>query len=98
MGQTLQHFAVFKANVENWLRQTAFWVDMNRFVRWFSYEVYGDPHTDCVVDSNVEADADHLNAYLEHLPRIAEAGGSPSPNAASYLQRAYVPLVHAARQ
>jgi len=96
IGQTLQNFAVYKPNVEGWLEDAPFWVDMNNYVRWFSYEVYADPHADCVIGSNVVADADHLNAYLEHVPRLAEAGGSRTATAASYLERAYVPLLNEA--
>ena len=96
MGQTLQNVSTYKANVEGWLQQDAFWNAMNSYVRWFSYEVYADPHDNCVTGSNVQDDADHLNAYLEHIPRVAMAGGSRTATAAAYLAKAYVPLVNEA--
>lgn len=96
MGQGLQNFSVYKPNVKNWLAEDAFWNAMKSYVRWFSYEVYADPHYDCVVGSNVIADANHLNEYLEHLPRIAAAGGAQTATAAAYLARSYLPLVNAA--
>lgn len=96
IGQTLQNFSVYKPNVQGWLQDTAFWNAMTAHVRWFSYEVYADPHVDCVVDSNVVADAEQLNAYLEHVPRLAEAGGARTAVAAAYLARSYVPLLNAA--
>jgi hypothetical protein len=96
VGQTLENFSVYKPNVANWLSDAPFWVDMNNYVRWFAYEVYADPHTDCVAGSNVEADSDHLSAYLEHIPRLAEAGDAATATAASYLERSYVPLVNEA--
>jgi hypothetical protein len=96
MGEGLENFAVYKPNVKGWLQQTAFWTAMKNYVRWFSYEVYADPHIDCVANSNVVADADHLNAYLEHLPRIADAGGASTATASAYLARSYLPIVNAA--
>jgi hypothetical protein len=94
MGQNLANFSVYKANVENWLQQDAFWNAMDSHVRWFSQEVYADPHFDCVIGSNVQSDADHLNAYLEHIPRLAANGGSGTQTAAAYLAKAYTPLVN----
>lgn len=96
MGQTLQYMATLKSNIENWLQQDAWWADMNRYVRFYAYEVYADPHDNCVIGSNVLDDADHVSAYLEHLPRIAHQGGASTATAASFLQHHYVPLVNAA--
>src|SRR5690348_18385945 len=57
MGQTLGNVSVYKANVKGWLEQDAWWSDMASSVRWFGYEVYADPHTDCVEGGNVADDA-----------------------------------------
>jgi hypothetical protein len=95
MGQTLQNFSVYKPNLKNWLQQTEFWADMATSVRGFMYEVYADPHNNCVIGSNVPADRANLNAYLEHLPRLAVAGGAAAGTAAAYLKRHYIPLVQA---
>jgi hypothetical protein len=94
MGQTLQNFSVYKPLVEGWLQQDAYWADMDRYVRWYSYEVYADPHTDC--GDNVVDDRNNLNAYLEHVPRLAANGGSRTQVAHDYLDHAYVPLLNAA--
>lgn len=96
VGQSTQNFAWYKPNIANWLSQSDWWVDMNHAVRWMSYEVYAEPHDNCVIDSNVVDDADQLNLYLEHVPALAEHGGGATATALSYLSRAYVPLVSAA--
>jgi hypothetical protein len=96
MGQDLTYMPVYKSSVEGWLQADAFWNAMNNYVRWFSYEVYATPGDNCVIGSNVQDDADHLNAYLEHIPRLAAAGGSRTATAAAYLRHAYTPLVNAA--
>ena len=96
MGQTLENFSVYKPSVEGWLQHDAFWSAMNNYVKWFSYEVYADPHDNCVPGSNVGADAANLNAYLEHIPRLAAAGGARTSVASAYLAHHYLPLVNAA--
>lgn len=96
IGQTLANLGVYKPHVKSWLQQDAWWSDMNRYVRWFGYEVYADPHLDCVPGSNVPADAANLNAYLEHVPRLAVAGGAATATAARYLAHHYLPLMNAA--
>jgi hypothetical protein len=95
MGQTLANTSVLKSNIENWLQQDAFWADMGRYVQWYAYEVYADPHDNCVIGSNVLDDADHISAYVEHLPRIAHEGGAATATASSYLTHHYVPLLNA---
>jgi len=96
MGETLANFSVYKPNLETWLQQTDFWSAMAASVRGFSYEVYADPHLNCVVGSNVPADRAALNAFLEHLPRLAIAGGGATATAAAFLKRHSIPLLQAA--
>jgi hypothetical protein len=96
MGQNLQNFAVYKPNLKDWLQQTAYWADMASYVRFFSYEVYADPHYNCVVGSNVPADRANLNAYLEHLPQLAREGGDKTATAFAYLRKSYTPLLGSA--
>ncbi len=94
MGQDLQNFAVYKPNIKGWLQQDAYWADMNRYVRWFSVEVYADPHLNC--RSDVVADRENLDAYLEHVPRLAAQGGAATQVAHDYLDHAYLPLLNEA--
>ncbi|HTR55093.1 MAG TPA: hypothetical protein VMJ10_30615 [Kofleriaceae bacterium] len=96
IGQTLADFSVYKPNAENWLRADAFWTAMMDHVQWFSLEVYADPHDDCVRGDSVSNDADHVSAYVEHLPRLAKQGGSQTASAARYLSHHYLPLLNAA--
>ena len=96
MGQSLQNFSVYKANLKSWLQQSTWWSDMADNVRWFSYEMYADPHYNCVIGSNVGADRTNLNAYLEHVPRLAKAGGAATGTAFAYLKTHFVPLMSSA--
>ena len=96
IGQTLANTSVYKSNLEGWLQQDGWWNDMNKYVRWFAVEVYADPHDNCKIGGNVLDDADHVSAYVEHLPRLAHEGGAATAAATSYLQHHYLPLLNAA--
>lgn len=96
MGQNLVNFAVYKPNVEGWLQHDAFWTAMSAHVRWFGQEVYADPHFNCVTGSNVATATTHLDAYLEHIPELAEASGGRASAAVAFLTSAYVPLLNEA--
>jgi hypothetical protein len=96
MGQNLQNFAVYKPNLETWLQQDAYWADMASYVRFWAAEVYADPHYNCVAGSNVPADRANLNAFLEHLPKLAMEGGARTATASAYLKKSYTPLLGAA--
>ena len=96
MGQTLTNVGTMKGNIENWLQQDGWWSDMAKYVQWYAYEVYADPHLNCVVGSNVSDDSEHISDYLEHVPRLAQQGGAKTAVAAGYLQHHYVPLLNSA--
>jgi hypothetical protein len=96
MGESLANFADYKPNVATWLQQSEWWNAMSASVRWFSYEVYAEPHDSCVIGASVADDATHLNEYLEHVPRLAAEGGAATRAANDYLAHSFVPLVNAA--
>lgn len=96
IGQNLENFTVYKPNVKSWLQQDAWWSDMGDTVRFFAYEVYADPHYNCRIGSNVPADRGNVNAFLEHLPRLAREGGAATATANAFLKRHYTPLLQVA--
>jgi hypothetical protein len=96
IGQTLTDFNVYKPNAESWLQSELFWSAMTDHVQYFSLEVYADPHANCVDGDSVSDDAAHVSAYVEHLPRLASAGGAATATAAKYLAHHYAPLLNAA--
>ena len=100
MGEGTTNLATYKQHLENWLQDAAFWVDANSYARWWGQEVYPDPTAVCVGSATVAERAASLNAFTEHLPRLAASVGSPTTvnTAQSYLGRAYVPLLTAVWQ
>ncbi|MBI2893737.1 MAG: hypothetical protein HYY06_09310 [Deltaproteobacteria bacterium] len=97
MGQGTTNFSVYKPQLEQWLCDADFWVDMNRYVRWWGQEVYADPERSCF-DAQVGTRSPAINEFIQHVPRLAAAGPSCANTAQSYLDRAYVPLLGAAWQ
>ncbi len=95
IGQSTTQLVQYKANLESWFEDTAFWSDMASWVADWSQEVYGDVRNYAVPGAPLATRRDELNAFLAHVPTLATAGGT---TAAPYLQSAYSPLANAAWQ
>jgi hypothetical protein len=96
IGQGTTSLTTYKANLENWLQDSAFWTDMSLHVSDWSQEVYGDFRSYAVAGSTLQVRSDYLNDYLEHVLELADAGPDTIATARSYLQTAYAPLANAA--
>jgi len=95
VGQEMVNYSFYKPQLEDWLCDADFWVDMNVAVRWWGQEVYANPQRSCF-DGVTGARSEAINEFIQHFPRLAAAGPSCAATARSYLSRAYVPLVGAA--
>lgn len=95
-GQSTMNVSVYKSQLESWLSDAPFWVDMNRHVRWWAQESYADPSNICVAGDTVAERAAHTNDFLQHVATLASAPDAPAAvaTARSYLSRAYVPIVN----
>ena len=84
--------AALKPEWETWLSRADFWVDMNRYVRWWAQETYASPAQVCVASAMVGERARSLNEFAMYPARLAAAGPASAATARSYLGRAYVPV------
>jgi len=100
VGMSIQmtYFAEYRQVLENWLCDAPFWVAMDKHVRFFAQETYASPSRVCVAGKTVAERNEHLNAYVQHLQRMAAAGPQCAATARSYFDRSYVPLQTAAWQ
>jgi hypothetical protein len=98
MGQGTTSLATWKAYLQDWFRDSAFWDDMNRYVSDWAQEVYGDMHSYAVDGSSLDARSDALNAYMQHELTLAAAGPNEIASARGFLRAAYSPLANAAWQ
>ena len=100
VGMSIQmtYFTEYKSALEDWLCDAPFWVAMDKHVRFFAQEAYASPTRVCVAGKTVDERNTALDAYLEHLARMAGAGPTCAATARSYLGRSYLPLQSAAWQ
>lgn len=95
MGQGTENFSVYKPYLEDWLSDDDFWTDASSWVRFWAQEVYADPDYVCQTGTTTAERSTQINEYVEHVATLADAGGSSSDVAMSYLDGAYVPLMNA---
>jgi hypothetical protein len=98
IGQRIPSVATYKARMQEWLQDSAFWVDMNAYVSDWSQEVYGDVRAYAVPGAPAAARRDALTDFLEHSDLLAAVGGAVSGTANAFFQRAASPLANAAWQ
>jgi hypothetical protein len=98
IGQRVPSAATYKARMQEWLQDSAFWVDMNTYVRDWSQEVYGDVRSYAVPGTTIAQRVGPLEDFLEHSDHLAAAGGPVSGTANAFFARAASPLGSAAWQ
>jgi hypothetical protein len=84
----------YKEEMKLWLEDSAFWSDMNLYVRWLLKEVYADTRYHSVPGSSRDERRRHLEDYQEHVIELAEAGPESIAPAREFLRRAYTPLLN----
>lgn len=88
--------AAYKDELQRWLADGTFWTALERPVRFFAQEVYGDARAWAVPGTQRNDRAGHISDYVEHLAQLAEAGPAEAEPARQFLRRTYVPLMNAA--
>jgi hypothetical protein len=96
VGQATPELSVYKANLQSWFADAAFWQDMAAYVEDWSQELYGDVRNYAVPGSDLTARRDALNLYLQHELMLARVGPEAAGAARSFLEAAYSPLANAA--
>src|SRR6185312_11672694 len=64
VAQRVPSLATYKARMQEWLQDSAFWGDMNAYVSDWSQEVYGDVRAYAAPGSPVTARRDALTDFL----------------------------------
>jgi hypothetical protein len=95
MGQQTQNFGPYKASLEEWLSDDAFWNVMNEHVLYWGQETYTDPHHVCVGGTTVGEKAEHINDFTQHPARLAGNGPATVGPARGFFDQAYFPLMTA---
>jgi hypothetical protein len=98
IGQRVPEVATYKARMQEWLQDSAFWADMNTYVSDWSQEVYGDLRGYAAPGAPTDGRREALVEYLHHPDLLAAAGGAASGTANAFFENASSPLANAAWQ
>jgi len=98
IGQRVPELATYKARTQEWLQDSAFWIDMNAYVSDWSQEVYGDVRSYAAPGAPLASRRDALVEYLRHQDLLAAAGGAASGTANAFFSNAGSALANAAWQ
>ena len=90
--------SLYKATMKSWLGDTPFWLDMQRAVRFWAQEVYGDARRWGVPGAAPEARREYLNDFLQHAARLGSVAPARYGAARTFLARAHTPIGNAGWQ
>jgi hypothetical protein len=96
LGQGTTPLSVYKTNLRNWLLDSLFWGSMQRTVRFWAQEVYGNTTLWGVASATRDERSGYTSDYLQHVINLARAGGDLDRPALDFLERTYTPLANAA--
>jgi hypothetical protein len=88
----------YKSALKAWIADTPFWRDMDRAIRFWGQEVYGDARRWGVAGASAVARRDHLNEYLQHVARLGLVAPRSYGAARAFLERAHTPIANAGWQ
>ena len=98
IGQRVSEVGTYKARLQEWLQDAAFWADMNTYVSDWSQEVYGDVRGYAAPGADAATRRDALVDYLRHSDLLASAGATASGTANAFFASASSPVANAAWQ
>ena len=98
IGQRVAEVGTYKARMQEWLQDGAFWSDVNQYVSDWSQEVYGDVRGYAAPGADAATRRDALVDYLRHSDLLAVAGGGSSGTANAFFANASAPVANAAWQ
>lgn len=90
--------SLYKSTLKGWLADTPFWLDMDRAVRFWGQEVYGDARRWGVPGADSSDRRDYLNDFLQHAARLGSLAPDQYAAARTFLERAHTPVANAGWQ
>ena len=97
MGHETTNFLVYKPALKTWETDSAFWTEMNKYVRFWGQEAYASASKVCVGAATIASRADHVNEFTMHPPRLAASTAAPSSASLTrvFFNETYFPLLTA---
>ncbi len=94
--QVTSDLSQYKADLQSWYSDSAFWTDMSRYVRFWGQETYADARAWGVAGSTLAQRTAYLADYFEHGNRLAIGGDGSTDAARAFFAGAYTPIGNAA--
>jgi len=88
--------ATYKANLQSWFQDSAFWTDMSAYVSDWAQESYGDIRAYAVAGTSPQQRRDVLEQFLGAPVTLARTAPPEAAAATAYLNASYTPLGNAA--
>ena len=98
IGQRVPEVGTYKARMQEWLQDQAFWADVNTYVSDWSQEVYADVRAYAAPGAATAVRRDALVDYLRHADLLSGAGGGVSGTANAVFESVGGPVGNAAFQ
>jgi hypothetical protein len=96
--QVTSDLSQYKASLQSWYADAAFWQDMGRHVRFWAQETYADARTWGVDGGTLAQRTAYLDDYFLHGARLAAGGDGATEAARVFFAGAYLPLGNASYQ
>ena len=93
--QNIPDVAGYKAEMESWLADSAFWDDVAPKIRILTKETYPDARFWGVAGSSRHERSEHLTEYMEHLINLVESGPDSISEVRDFMRRSFMPLGNA---
>lgn len=77
-GHDTSSLTSYKDALKTWIAESAFWSDMNKYVRFWGQETYTGANRVCVGSATVAERAERVNDFVMHPGRLATASGAPT--------------------
>jgi hypothetical protein len=90
--QVTANLSDYRQRLESFSADSGFWVEMNRYVRFWAQETYADVRAWGVAGSTLAARAAYLDDYFMHGERVAGRGGAGTAAARAFFEHAYTPI------
>lgn len=97
MAHETTTFTVYKAALKSWETDSAFWTEMNKYVRFWGQGAYTSASKVCVASATIASRADHVSTFTMHAPRLAGSSAAPGSvlMARAFFNETYFPLLTA---
>ena len=85
----------YRIELQDFLADAAFWMDVDQYIRWFAVESYGDTRLWGEPGSSRNQRRRHLEDYIFHVMELARTGPESVETARQVLERKFLPLLNA---